>query len=236
MLKDTWRIWDNDLKYGDLLFRRATGEAEEMESSKSLCEALKPIYRPGMKELDVGCGGGDYILCLRKRRDPKISYTGVGFVQGDILKLPFWDGAFDLVICNNVILHLPPPPTKAFSELIRVSKKHTVIRTMFGVRNYIIREVGIAEELPGLPENEADLIGPDGEPAMFNYFNLYSERYVRSVVARLSPESRVRIESDTRFQSFDNRKEGGVSGTVVINGQQTAGKVIVDSRFLFIAK
>src|SRR3989338_233108 len=111
MLKDTWRIWDNDLKYGDLLFRRATGEAEEMESSKSLCEALKPIYRPGMKVLDVGCGAGHYLLSLRKRLDPKISYTGldatayyvslaqkafpgVGFVQGDILKLPFWDGAF----------------------------------------------------------------------------------------------------------------------------------------------
>ena len=165
MSEEQWDFWENYKQYGDLFYKRATGELEEMESSKALCQVLARFYRKGMKVADIGCGGGHYLRSLRQRIDPEIDYTGIDatayYIQcaqqafpeiadhfhiGDIFDLSVEDGTFDIVINNNVLLHLPPPPTKAFAELIRISRKYVVIRTIFGERNYIIKEIRPQEE------------------------------------------------------------------------------------------
>ena len=123
--------WHEDKKYGEVFFKRAVGEMDEMESTKSVCSVLKTIYKPGMKVLDVGCGAGHYLKGLRERVDANINYTGVDateyyvnlareayqddalFRVGDIFNLDFEDREFDIVMCNNVVVHLPPPPTGA---------------------------------------------------------------------------------------------------------------------------
>ena len=98
---------------------------------------------PGWQVLDLGSGAGvDVFLIaekvgtegkvvgldmtdemLAKARDNAKSggYTNVEFVKGEIEKMPFADGAFDLVI-SNCVINLVPDKSVAYRELLRVLK------------------------------------------------------------------------------------------------------------------
>lgn len=256
-MKDSWRIWDGYRIYGDILYKRAIGELEEMESAKSLSRVLKELYRPGMKVLDAGCGAGHYLRSLRARVDQQIDYAGADateyyiqkakeafpenatFKISDITDLSFADNTFDIVMSNNVLLHLPPPPRKAISELLRVSKKYVLIRTVFGERNYIIKECRNPEEVYGESEKEKlaerNFINEDGQPVSFNYFNMYTEDYLRDIIAELAPDAEIKIIPDT-FGAFDNREVGGHTATKVEGDRQISGNLILDWRFLVLTK
>ena len=80
---------------------------------------------PGMRVLDVGCGE----LGLRAL-EPGLEITGVDlaprpaypgpFVQADAAqRLPFDDGAFDLVYSSSVIEHVPRARRPRFAEEVR---------------------------------------------------------------------------------------------------------------------
>jgi SAM-dependent methyltransferase len=99
--------------------------------------------RPGDWLLDAGCGGGRHSFGALDRGanvvgvdlDPdglKIARAGIrdrrgatadalhgGVLQGDVLGLPFPDGAFDRVICSEVMEHLHDYRA-AIRELVRV--------------------------------------------------------------------------------------------------------------------
>lgn len=81
--------------------------------------------RPGMRVLDVGCGA----VGLRAL-EPELDITGVDlvarpgypgpFVQADATeRLPFDDGAFDLVYASSVIEHVPRERRAAFAREAR---------------------------------------------------------------------------------------------------------------------
>ena len=84
---------------------------------------------PGMRVVDVGCGA----LGLRGL-EPELDVTGVDlvprpgypgpFVQADATqRLPFDDGAFDLVYSSSVVEHVEPTHRAAFAhELNRVAR------------------------------------------------------------------------------------------------------------------
>lgn len=91
--------------------------------------------------LDAGCGEGETIARLAGRlpdrvagvdiRADCVAYTGRRFPgmevsQQDVRELPFASGAFDLVICLEVLEHLDEPAA-ALSELSRVSRRDLVI-------------------------------------------------------------------------------------------------------------
>lgn len=254
MPQDAWRVWDKNDAYGQVLYKRAVGELEEMESAKALCAQVSPLYKKGMNVLDVGCGAGHYLASLRKRVDTGVDYTGVDatesyinlarkafgesakFTQGDIEGLPFKDASFDIVMCNNVLMHLPPPLVKPLSELIRVAKKYVVIRTLFGERNYVIQEVRTGEEISGLPEREGDAFDDYGKARSFNYFNLYTENYFRDVLAGLGSRLHIEIKKDNDWKPFDNRTDCGKVATRVVDGKQVSGNVILDYRFIVLSK
>ncbi|MFC6768091.1 class I SAM-dependent methyltransferase, partial [Natrinema soli] len=98
---------------------------------------------PGMRVLDVGCGEGRHVHAaalenvaevvgldleresLAAARDDYEEYIAgetdvpVTFLSGDALRLPFEDGAFDIVCCTEVLEHIPDYEA-AVDELRRV--------------------------------------------------------------------------------------------------------------------
>ena len=250
-----WNNWNSERHYGELLYRRATGESEEMYSSKAIARIIKEFYRPGMKILDVGCGPGHYLLSLRNIVDPAIDYTGVDiapyylelarkafgdpvkFVEGNIMRLPFDEKSFDIVICNHVIMHLPPENvSKAFGELIRVSKRKTITRTVFGERNYIIKEV--------LTENDIEPQSPktvkyeqfDLTRQQFRYFNMYTTDFIRQMILK-DNNVIIEIRDDNDFQPFDNASKAKTStATKTVGKSQVSGNLILDHKFIITDK
>ncbi len=89
--------------------------------------------------LDIGCGPGrfvdvsrtlgaklvialDYSTAIDAAKENFEDATGIFFVQGDALNLPFKEGVFDFVYSIGV-LHHTPSPIKGVQEAARVLKK-----------------------------------------------------------------------------------------------------------------
>ena len=107
----------------------------------------KPNLKPGYKVLDAGCGGGRHLSEAFRARG--VSVVGIDLKLDDALKahnttkimrheredgggsalvmvsdvtrLPFADESFDIVICSEVLEHIPDH-TRAMKEIIRVLK------------------------------------------------------------------------------------------------------------------
>lgn len=93
--------------------------------------------------LDAGCGEG-FALDLLARRLPGVSFTGLdasapavafarkrfgrlaAFATGSVYALPYPDGAFDAVVCSEVLEHLDAPD-RALAEVLRVARKAAAV-------------------------------------------------------------------------------------------------------------
>jgi 2-polyprenyl-3-methyl-5-hydroxy-6-metoxy-1,4-benzoquinol methylase len=103
---------------------------------RSLVEPLEPN-----SVLDAGCGEGETVArlvdCLPRQvagidlREDCVAFTRQRFPwmevsRQSVYELPFPDGAFDLVLCLEVLEHLDEPAA-ALEELSRVSDRHLVL-------------------------------------------------------------------------------------------------------------
>lgn len=203
--------------YGEVLFKRATGEAPEMESSKAAARRLQGVLKPDDRVLDVGCGAGHYLRSLRNAFSFPFSYSGVDatqeyvglaskafakdpdarFLKGDIEALPIQE-RYDIVLCMNVLLHLPRI-VPAMRELWRVTGRTLLIRTMVGEKSFRIQQVREWEKKEEIKGDVDPLFDADGEPLNFHYFNIYSEQYVRWLCSTLPGAARCTIEQDRDF-------------------------------------
>lgn len=79
--------------------------------------------------LDIGCK--DLFLYSKLKNKYKITLADYFpknnvIIKEDIQNLSFKDKSFDIVLCQQVLEHMPNPP-KAISELKRVTKKQLII-------------------------------------------------------------------------------------------------------------
>lgn len=87
--------------------------------------------------LEVGCGDGRIINRLQGKYEKicgldishkALKHVKTPKVQGSLEELPFLDNSFDILICCEVLEHLPfPVYKKAIKEMERVSKKYILI-------------------------------------------------------------------------------------------------------------
>lgn len=255
-MNHNWKVWDNQTNYGDILYKRATGELPEMESSKALTQVLEKYYASGLSIADVGCGAGHYLKGIRERIDANVNYTGIDatayyleqaklafpdnakFMQGDIFDLPGSTGQFDITMCNNVLIHLPPPPLKPISELMRISKKHTIIRTALADRNYIVKELRQLSEVDTQAKDsrQLDVVASEEKIKHFNYFNMYTKEYITEVIHSIDPTVNVEIIRDQMWEEFDNTKVMTKTATKSFHGFQKSGNLLLDFHFIIISK
>ena len=135
----TGRAWAEDLDY----------PAELAGVPESAAESCAGVANPfslgrlarGERVLDLGSGAGTDSLVAAQMVGPQGSVTGIDmtpemlekarasaaamgagnvrFVEGEVERLPFADGSFDIVISNGVI-DLVPDKDAVFGELFRV--------------------------------------------------------------------------------------------------------------------
>jgi arsenite methyltransferase len=135
----TGRAWAEDLDYPAELARVPDGAVE------SFAGVANPFslgrLEQGERVLDLGSGAGTDSLVAVQMVGPEGSVTGIDmtaemlekaraaamelgtdnveFVEGEVERLPFADGSFDVVISNGVI-DLVPDKDAVFSEIHRV--------------------------------------------------------------------------------------------------------------------
>lgn len=130
---------------------------------------LEPVIRPGMRILDVGCGGGQFALRLADRF-ADIELVGVdlspdqiararrrtsgraqlSFVESSALELPFDAEIFDLVYSVGSLKHWPDPEL-GVRECARVATPGARLFVMEGdrgCRHEDLLELGAAWGLP----------------------------------------------------------------------------------------
>jgi len=257
-MDNNWRIWEKNEEYGKALYARAIKQDPEMESSKAVAKIVDNILQKNDLILDVGCGAGHYLASLDKILSLPFSYYGIdatsyyidlarqafsvdqksnslristNFANGDIFNLPLKNNFADIVMCNNVFLHLPSIK-KALNELWRVAKKYVIVRTLIGNTSFRIKHIL-------QPESYSE----DGEPISYYYFNIYSHEYIASLVKLLTNVKEFKITKDDDFDSvnigvanFDGNASKPGNITTIIQGMQVNNYVIEPWHFLILEK
>lgn len=242
-------LWDSSAdgdEYGRVFYARATGALPEMESAKAAARRVRARIRAGDSVLDVACGAGHYLRTLRSQVDVDFSYTGLdgsprymalakqafaadpaaSFTAGDAFRLPFPARSFDVVMCNNVLLHLPSIE-KPIAELVRVARRFVLVRTLVGDRSFRVQDVQGADD-------EFDDVG---EPRSFHWYNIYSRSYVQRVFRASSRVAAVAIEEDrdfdpARIAANTDEQPRATDATSLLEGWQVNGYLLLPWSFV----
>lgn len=112
-------------------------EYRESQTEQERIRELFGLVKSGRLALDIGARDGyisimlaDYFskvtaLDLEK---PIINHPSIECIQGNVCSLPFPDSTFDLVLCTEVLEHIPAALLlQACNEITRVAKRDVII-------------------------------------------------------------------------------------------------------------
>ena len=109
----------------------------ESEAEQERIQNLFNLINDGECALDIGARDGYLSIRLTNHFSnvtaldlvlPRINNPRITCVQGNICSLPFHNRSFDLVLCTEVLEHIPTHLlTQACNEISRVSRKHILI-------------------------------------------------------------------------------------------------------------
>ncbi|MDD4031584.1 MAG: class I SAM-dependent methyltransferase [Bacteroidales bacterium] len=119
------------MMYDTVQYRRKEVEIQRVDS------IMRMLPAQAQQVLEAGCRDGYITLKLAEKYPavtaldlslPAIHHPRVVCVQGDITSLAFADKSFDLVICTEVLEHIPPNMLEtACAELLRVTSRYLLI-------------------------------------------------------------------------------------------------------------
>lgn len=134
----------------------------EENTGRRLWKVIEDMVPNNIKTvLDAGCGSG-YILMQFKEKGYVVEgidlseksveicrKRGLNVNQADVCRLPFPSNHFDLVVCTEVLEHIPDVK-KAVKELTRVSDRYCIITIpyelgLFGVIKLLLRKKFVYE-------------------------------------------------------------------------------------------
>ena len=251
--------YKNNINNAKIYYKRATGSSPEMEVSKAMANILKNKVKKDNNILDIGCASGHFYRSLKKRIKKKFYYTGVypykifidkaksawknennvKFKIGNIYNLPFKKNSFEISFCSNVFIHLKNV-IKPLKEIIRVTKKTVVIRTVLFDVSYKIQCVYNNKwwkDTDVKPEDEFD---KNGNPKAFSYFNILSFDYLIRNIKKIHPKAKVKIVKDNYFDkkkiSRSIKSEKRPLATKIIGNDQVSGCILQPHYFVIIEK
>jgi ubiquinone/menaquinone biosynthesis C-methylase UbiE len=239
---ERWQVWDQTPTYGQTLYRRAVGELPEMESAKKMAKEVGRLFQPGNSILDVGCGAGHYLPSLRKTIREPFRYHGIDVTQqyialareafsgqpdtdfsvGSVFNLDLPDRSYDIVMCNNLLLHLPSI-AQPLLELIRVARRRVLVRFLCGQRSFIIQDV--------YPQADGEEFDSQQRPVSFHYYNIYSQSYVQRLLADMPGIATWSIHPDDDFDQQRILASAADHGTAhdashIVGGCQVNGYIL----------
>jgi len=137
--------WEHSAAVKDLYGRRCRLEAEEMTCAAQAAELLASNVKPGDTLLDAGCGSGYFFHSLRKRAIP-VEYYGIDGAPSlieigrdllpshglptdrlHVVRIEDVDGAFDHVVCMNVLSNLDNYH-RPLERLLNCARKTVILR------------------------------------------------------------------------------------------------------------
>jgi ubiquinone/menaquinone biosynthesis C-methylase UbiE len=251
--------YENNFNNAKVYYDRATGKKPEMEVSKAMANQLKNIIVKNDHILDVGCACGHYYRSIKKRVNKNFYYTGTdpyqifldkadiawkndkntNFVKGNIYKLPFKKNQFDITICSNVFIHLNKVH-KPLKELIRVTKKTIIIRTVLYDVSYKIQLVYNKNWWKNTNVKAKDEFDKDGNPRAYSYFNILSKDFLKDTIKGIYPKAKIKLIKDNFFSkeriSKSIKSEKRPLATRIIGNEQFSGCLMQPHYFVIINK
>lgn len=242
----------------DLHFARAIGDQPEMECSKEAARIVAELPVSSRRVIaDVGCGSGHYLRSLNRVLEPPFAYVGIEyhdlfieraqrawagkagstFRQGSIFQIPASDNEFSLTICSNLLMHVPTI-VRPIEELIRVTSRNILIRTMIGLKTYKVQEVYNKSFWPSSSVDPASECQDDGEPIEYEYENIWGEQYFRAVISRFAPNAEVKIWEDVAWlpDAVQGTRDSGLlpNATKVVDGKQVFDYLILPYHWVLV--
>ena len=251
--------YKNNKNNAKVYYERSIGKSPEMEVSKAISKILKPMVKDKNKILDVGCATGHFYRSLKKRIKKNFYYTGTDpyeiflkkarfawrndknakFINGNIYKLPFKKNEFDISFCSNVFIHLNDA-IKPLKELIRVSKKTIIIRTVLFDVSYKIQLVYNKNWWKDTDVSADKEFDKNGNARAYSYFNILSFDYITENIKKIDPKCKIKIIKDNFFSkkkiNKSNKTEKRPLATKIVGNEQISGCILQPHYFIIINK